>query len=602
MALCGGKSEKGSFWMLKSLDKCVRNGIFRMLAIGCVVFAVYGNTLALPFIYDDSGNILQNERIHSFSPPWRPLITEPGKGVSGRPVAALSFAFNYALSGADTWSYHLVNILIHGAVAVVLCNLILLALSDRRFGGRFVNAAPWLAFLSALLWCAHPLTTQAVTYISQRLESQAALFFLLCIYCALKGQRAAKPKRWYVLALAAYVFGAGTKESVGVAPLLIFSYDYIIRGKRPLEAVAGAKLLYGGLAAAMVLHGAHILYGGQLDAGVNVTTIPLAHYIVTQGQVVLHYFRLVFWPCPLVLDYAWPPAVPPQGLGTFLPVLLLAGATVFWACRRKPWSYPLLWVLLTLAPTCIAPMVDPAVEYRMYVPLMGVVFLVLFAGYQGILLLKQRVRGGWPSAAGVFTALLLATVLGAVSAQRNTDYQDSLTIWQDTINKRPGNPRGYLNYGVTLQNSGQYAEAFDYFLRSIEIEPQSVKAYLYAGISLIKQGHPEEAFPFLEQAKQAKNLEQQARAYEVSAQAYGQTGRPEAAVDELRKAVAIEPGSARLRFLLGKLYLDVGNESQALRQFCEAGAVSGKWRKVAPYLQKLGNGSDDPCAEALLSR
>ena len=512
-------------------------------------------------------------------------------------MAALSFAVNYAISGTDTWSYHLFNILIHAAVAVMLCNLILLGLSEERFKGRFAPTGPWLALLSAMLWCVHPLTTQAVTYISQRLESQAALFLLICVYCALKGQKAPRRMPWFLLSLAAYCLGAGTKESVGLAPALILAYEYVLRGKRPLAALKQSKMLYGGLAACMVLLALHIMYGGQLDAGVNVTRIPFCSYVFTQGEVIVHYLRLVFWPSPLVLDYAWSEASLMQGLLPFLLVLCLAGATLYWTLRRRAWSFPLFWMLATLAPTCFAPMVDPAVEYRMYLPLMGGMFLVVLGVFLVIQRVKERMdKSWWLPGAGAVLGVLGVLSLGVVSIARNADYSDNLRIWQDTINKRPGNPRGYLNYGVTLYNRGLYGESFDYFLRSIEIEPQSTEAYFYAGISMLKQGHPKDALPFLQQAKETDKVERRAKVHEFMAQAYEQTGSYGAAADELRKVIAMSPESGRLEYLLGKVLLKKGDKGQALHHFCRAGEVSGNWQQVAPYLEQLATAYKAPCA------
>ncbi len=576
--------------MLDFLDACVKNRALRTLLLVCVVFAVYGNTLTSPFVYDDGLNITKNTRIQSFSPVWGPLLTDSRRGVSGRPIAALSFAVNYAISGEQTWSYHLGNILIHAAVAVVLCNLILLMLSEWRATGtaarRIQAMAHWLAFWTALIWCVHPLTTQAVAYVSQRLESQAALFFLLCIYCALRGRSANKPAGWYLLAMGAYLLGAGTKESVGIAPFLIFACDYSIRGKRPARALAEAKMLYGGLAVAMALHVVLILLGGQLDQGVKTTVIPFQRYIFTQGEVVLHYFRLVFWPSPLVLDYGWGEAKFWQGLGPFLTILALAGATFFWAWRRKAWSFPLVWIFLTLAPTCLSPMVDPAVEYRMYVPLMGVVFLVVLGCVRGLAILERFLPANRLRVAAGLFGFLAAILLGCVSVERNTDYQDELTLWQDTIAKRPLNWRGYYNHGVTLQNRKRFGEALDSYLRVVEMNPQACNVYTTIGICLIKQDIPKDALPFLQEAKKCFGWKTEARVYEVAATAYKKLGDIDAAVNEMRLAARIDPGSDRLAYLLGELYLKADNESMALQQFCRAGALSGRWEQQASELQK----------------
>ena len=54
--------------------------------------------------------------------------------------------------------------------------------------------ATLLAFAVALLWTVHPLQTEAVTYIVQRTESLMGLFYLLTLYCFIRGAECQTPK------------------------------------------------------------------------------------------------------------------------------------------------------------------------------------------------------------------------------------------------------------------------------------------------------------------------------------------------------------------------------------------------------------------------
>ena len=56
-----------------------------------------------------------------------------------------------------------------------------------RLKARYGNRATVLAFFIAALWAVHPLETQAVTYIYQRIEAMMGMFALASLYCFVRG-------------------------------------------------------------------------------------------------------------------------------------------------------------------------------------------------------------------------------------------------------------------------------------------------------------------------------------------------------------------------------------------------------------------------------
>ena len=87
----------------------------------------YAGTLRCPFIFDDDNSITNNETIRSLN-PLRGVLRPPagsGETVGGRPLLNVSLAVNWAMSGQETWSYHLTNLLIHILAALALFALVL---------------------------------------------------------------------------------------------------------------------------------------------------------------------------------------------------------------------------------------------------------------------------------------------------------------------------------------------------------------------------------------------------------------------------------------------------------------------------------------------
>jgi len=175
---------------------------------------VYANSFWGQFMLDDERSIGDNvEAISSLRSPAK-LITSPHYVT--RPMVGLSLALSYALGGLRVWAYHLVNLAIHLAAALLLFALARRTLRRPQLRERFAPSATGLALAIALLWLVHPLQTQAVTYIIQRTESLAGLFVLLTVYAVARGADSSRGWPWFVLAVFACLLGMGSKQTAVV--------------------------------------------------------------------------------------------------------------------------------------------------------------------------------------------------------------------------------------------------------------------------------------------------------------------------------------------------------------------------------------------------
>ena len=178
-----------------------------MLVAGTAL--AYSNSFSGPLVFDDIASITENASLRSWSPPWAPLIPQHGAGntVDGRPVLNFSLALNYAAGGTAVAGYHLVNLLIHVAAALVLFGLVRRTLLLPRLAENFGRRSLPIAFATALLWALHPLQTESVTYIIQRAESLVSLFYLLTLYCFARGAVSPRPRRWLAAGTGACLCG-----------------------------------------------------------------------------------------------------------------------------------------------------------------------------------------------------------------------------------------------------------------------------------------------------------------------------------------------------------------------------------------------------------
>ena len=138
-----------------------------LVVLSCL--AAYANSFAGQFVFDDIHEIERNPAMRSLLPPWDAMFI--GHTMPARPLPYLTFAMNYWVSGRDPVSYHVVNLLIHVIAALALFDLALSTLTSPRLRDRFGERAVPMALVIAAIWACHPLQTQAVTYVYQRIES-----------------------------------------------------------------------------------------------------------------------------------------------------------------------------------------------------------------------------------------------------------------------------------------------------------------------------------------------------------------------------------------------------------------------------------------------
>jgi protein O-mannosyl-transferase len=539
---------------------------FAASAIALATMAAYANSINGSFIFDDLASIPENPTIRRLGDIENVLSPPPnGETVSERPLLNLSFAINYAFSGFDVQGYHLTNLVIHALVALVLFGVLRRTLLLQVFRERWGEISTPMAFAAALLWAVHPLQTESVTYIVQRAESLAGLFYLLTLYCVIRGAGRSSadgmPKAvpaekrelgaisWYIAAVFACLLGMATKEIVVTAPLIVLLYDRTFLSGSFRLALRRRWGLYLGLAACWGLL-AYLIFSIDLlakKAGQE-TTDPWS-YARSQPGVILYYLRLCLWPYPLCLDYDWPVASAATlkdfarevlpGLVCFCIVLAL---TLRGLTRRNAWGFLGAWFLLILAPTSsIVPLVALINEHRLYLPLAavttGVVACAALA-YEGLLRRRMLSR---PIMNGLIGCLLVlaSTLLAVVTYKRNENYIDAISIWQATVAVKPSNSNAYNNIGVNLTYQGRWNEAMEYYQKALDVKPQNSTARYNLANALLQIGKIDEAISLYRQVLDMDPMS--AEAHNSLGNALSQQGEYEEALQHYQTAARIKP-------------------------------------------------------------
>lgn len=409
----------------------------------------YANSLSGPFILDDEATIVQNPGIDDLSQLREVLLPAPDTPVAGRPLASLSFAVNYAAGGLNVRGYHVVNIALHLACALLLWAIVRRTLARRHTRGASALDATTVAFAAALLWAVHPLNSEVVDYLSQRTESLMAGCYLLALYAAIRAagddDTGARQTGWTFVAVTACAAGALSKESIVTAPVMIAVYDRVFLFDSWRQAFHRRRLLYGGLLCSWAIVGLLVASAPRAAvAGFSSGVSPWT-YLLNQAQVVTEYLRLTVWPDSLVAFYGWPRPLTLADVAlpaAFLVGLIALTAMLLW--WRPAMGFLPLWFFVTLAPaSSIVPVAtEVGAERRMYLPLAALAVI-------GVLL----VHGAWqrvsrradatavPSAARAWipagVLMLIAVALAAVTMDRNREYASALSLVQTIVDRRP---------------------------------------------------------------------------------------------------------------------------------------------------------------------
>jgi len=555
------------------------------LALGVVLLGLlaYANSLSGAFVFDDLRHVRDNPVIHDL-----PAFLRDGHGYRAQPgrfVTYLTFALNWRLGGPDPRGFHAVNLLVHLANALLVLAVGRLAFRTPRLRpSALAPQAGAVAFLAAALFATHPMGTQAVTYVVQRLASLAAFFSLstMALYLAWRlsppgpGARLRRGTL-YGGVLVASLLAFHTKESTFTLPAILALAELLLfegpaaRRLLPLLPVALFSLV---IPAAVLLRGS----GGGAGSGAAVAAVaaetradvPVGSldYLRTQAVVVVEYLRLLAWPSGQTLDHdvaVRRSIADLRVVASAVALAALAGLGAWLAVRARPgreerpvdpaWLLVTLgigWFFLALAvESSVVPIADPMYEHRAYLPSAGV--WLAFATATGLLLRRLAPAAG--SRPLVLLGVALGLLLGALALQRNAVWTNEVTLWSDAAAKAPGKFRPHYNLGTALAARGDFAGAADALARAVALSPDDPSARAQLGAALL------------------------------------QSGRPQAAEAQLRAALALRPADPEVLFNLGMLLARTGRGD-------EARALLGRYLEVAPATQAQARRA----AEAFLAR
>jgi len=422
----------------------------------------------------DDYNQIVNTNLKNLS-PIQIIKTYP----ASRWLVFFSFKANAAVHGYDVFGYHLVNFILHIISVFLIFKIteLLFFFIRKSYPAAFYSLSPKLAALfAAAVFAVHPLQSQPVIYISQRLMLSASLCYLLAMLSLARGYLPGKSKiTGWIGAAAAFLIGALCKEIIVTLPVILILLTWIFL--QPPDFKSWTKknwFLTIGIAIAILVIPAVIFMniikwdfhqlkqawnsmGGALY--INTPGLNRYTYIFTQAHVLLKYIGLFLFPAGFQID----PDV--KLCATWLsPVFILSSFTIFfllvisWFLRKTAplilWGL-LFYFIVMLPQSSIIPTPDLMFEHRAYLGVAGLIWaflgiICLFTRYVHYKSVKFFVRS---------CAVILILFLALLTYNRATVWKTEISLWADAYSKSPEKSRVVNNYANSLLNNNDISNA-----------------------------------------------------------------------------------------------------------------------------------------------
>jgi tetratricopeptide (TPR) repeat protein len=527
------------------------------LLLVILTFLAYLPALRCGYIWDDDIYVTANPLLTA-PDGLRRIWFSPHTYPAYFPMVNTTLRFEYMWWGLNPAGYHFVNILLHGMNALLVWVVL----------RKLVLPGAWLA---AAISAIHPVNVESVAWITELKNTQSTLFGLLTLLAWMKftDRQTVRPWRFYALALLLYgpaLFSKTTVSTLPAAMLLVLWLRNAPIGWRRVAQIL-PFLCYGvGIGLLSVWCEAH---EGNYAEALRYSYGGVGRLLIATHAPWFYAAKLA-WPTQLTFSYPRWEINPRDPLQYIWLIACVAVALLLWwrrgALGRGPVAAVVFFVatlspLLGLIPVYTFRYSFVADHYQ-YVASIGLI--ALFAA--GV----SRLAGTWQLGHNIrctLSASLLA-VLGALTWQQALIYQNSETLWRDTLAKDPNSWMAQNNLGDVLLKSGRIPEAIEHWVHALRVKPDFAEAHYNLGVALAQAGRIPEAIERWEQALRLKPDYPEAH-YNLGT-ALGQAGRVGEAIRHFEQALRIKPDYAEAHCNLGVALEQAGRRRDAIGHYEQA--------------------------------
>lgn len=521
-----------------------------VLQIGILLAAViftYLNVFNAGFIsWDDADYVANNPDIRSFA--------NAGKWFSSfyignyHPLTMVSYAIDYLIGGTAPAQYHIINIVLHSASA-----LMLYAFVNNIQGNR------WVAFFVAMLFAIHPVQTESVSWVAERKNVLSGLFFItaMWLYAKYLGEEKKTTLLLVILAGAAAMLSKATAVALPVSLLAIdiwlhrpLNQKKVWIEKLPLLLIA----LVVGIVAIKAQAAGEFL--NQHPEHGFVQTIGFAGYAYVQ------YIIQLLVPVKLSVLYPYPELGVMQWIYTLVAIGIVALAVLAY---RKQWFVLCGGIVFyTVNIALVLQFVQFGDVLRadryMYIACIGVWIPVVQYVFDWLGLKVKEITP-------LIVMSIVAALFAVLTYQRNDIWQSEKQFWMAITETFPNSAVAQSSLGGVFMKEGDYITAEQYIDKAVVLDANNYKAWYNKGVLHLRMGELSLAAQALDKCIALKEYP---KALFSRALLHQQAGHPLQAMQDVEKVLAAEPQNARAHFIMGNCLEQNGNYETAIASYNKA--------------------------------
>ena len=562
---------------------------FWALLLIAFVFIAYAQVFRADFIWDDESHLTQNPCV--IGPLGLKEIWTTAQAVY-YPLVLTTFWTLHKFVGLNPFPYHLLNVLLHAASAVLLWRILQLL----KIRG---------AWLGAALWALHPVMVQSVAWITELKNTQSCLFYLLSILCFLRwwnGSDRAVTSTFQlersgescsflglVLSLVFFVLATLSKPSVVMLPFVLALCIWWMRGKlrwRDMLTLTPFALI-SALASAWTIW-EQKFHARAIGPDWAQT---FSERLIIAGKAIWFYLGKLVWPHPLIFIYPRWNVDPSRGVA-YLPLVAAFSVLVVLLLIHAKWSRALFFAaayyVASLFPvlgffTVFFFRYSFVSDHFQYLASMGPLALAGagIATVVGRLCETRRELASdtdalqhlgssfavskWKVVLRVCLCGSLLLSLGFLTWRQTAEYHNLFALYTATLQKNPGCWMAHYNLGIVLSGQGEADQAIDHYKRAVALRPDYAEAHYNLGRLLVEQGQLDEAIVHYERAAAINPADAEAQ-NNLGVTLFGM-GRADDAIAHYQKALEIRSDYAEASCNLASALIAKGDFDGAIARY-----------------------------------
>jgi Tfp pilus assembly protein PilF len=575
------------------------------VGVAVLTFVAFAPSLLNQFVdWDDLENFTTNLNYRGLSwthLKWMWTTTLLGHYV---PVTWMTLGIDYLVWGMHPAGYHLTNVLLHSANAVVLY-VVALRLFSAAVSGRVAgNLLAWRlsAAFAALFFAVHPLRVESVAWITERRDVLSGLFYLLAIWAYLRDSDVpigvgVYRRRWYWISLGCFVLALLSKAIVVTLPIVLIVLDVY-----PLRRLGGPAVGWWTPAARRrwiekipFLVGSALVIPIALTAArgaanlFSITDFGMLERAAIIPYGLVFYLRKTVIPVDLSAFYALRTPILLLSAPYVVSGLVVATITLLAIVVRRRWpAISAVWIvyIATLLPVSGVFQNGPqvAADRYSYLPALSWAVLAGASAFACWCSPAARHRGRVLALSMVGCAALITAVLTVLTWKQVAIWRDSERLWTHASAIAPSSVV-HSHLAFARRQQGRWAEANEHYRQAALMRPDSVDIQINWGTALALQGRFNEA---IDRYREASRIQpQNAALHYFWGNALFAAGDMQEAIRHYREAVRIDPNSAEAYNNWGSALAQLGSWEEAIAKYREALRIKPDYPLASGNLDKV---------------